>query len=235
MHHEIIPSHAGILRRPGGVACLLYWLLATALGSMAPPAARADEPRPLFDGTTLTGWETVEADRRWWAVSDGMVVGGSLAEKVPHNTFLATKESFQNFDLTLRIRIRGAGGFVNSGIQIRSIRVPDSSEMKGYQVDAGDGWWGKLYDESRRNRVLAEPADPRAVAAAVRPGDWNDYRIVAEGPRIRSWINGVAALDYVESDATIPTDGHVAIQVHGDGKTLVEVKDIAIRPLQPKP
>ena len=217
------------------VVFLLPWLFAVSLGPMAPPAARADEPRPLFDGTTLTGWETVEADRRWWAVSDGMVVGGSLAEKVPHNTFLATKESFQNFDLTLRIRIRGAGGFVNSGIQIRSIRVPDSSEMKGYQVDAGDGWWGKLYDESRRNRVLAEPADPRAVAAAVRPGDWNDYRIVAEGPRIRSWINGVAALDYVESDATIPTDGHVAIQVHGDGKTLVEVKDIAIRPLQPKP
>jgi hypothetical protein len=40
---------------------------------------------------------------------------------------------------------------INSGIQIRSIRVPKSKEMKGYQVDAGERWWGKLYDESRRS------------------------------------------------------------------------------------
>ena len=133
-----------------------------------------------------------------------MILGGSLTENVPHNTFLSTKDSFDNFELAFTIRIRGAGGFVNSGIQIRSTRVPHSHEMKGYQVDAGPGWWGKLYDESRRNKVIGEPKDAKALAAAIKEGDWNEYRIRAEGPAIRSWINGVAALDYEEKDATIP-------------------------------
>ncbi len=198
-------------------------------------AAHASEPQSLFDGKTLAGWDTIEADSKWWRVTDGMIAGGSLTEKVPHNTFLSTTDQFENFDLTLTIRIRGAGGFINSGIQIRSIRVPKSSEMSGYQVDAGPGWWGKLYDESRRNKVIAEPQDAKALAAAIKLDDWNEYRIVAEGPRIRSWINGVPALDYREADASIPLEGHIGLQVHGGGKALVEVKDISIRKLPPSP
>jgi len=127
--------------------------------AMVAAVVRADAPRLLFDGASLAGWETVEGDARWWKAADGMLVGGSLTEHVPHNTFLSTTDRFGDFELTFRIRVRGAAGFINSGIQIRSERVPDSSEMSGYQVDAGPGWWGKLYDESRRNRVIAEPLD----------------------------------------------------------------------------
>jgi putative heme-binding domain-containing protein len=193
--------------------------------------AHAGEPRSLFDGASLAGWDVRAGEERWWKAADGMIVGGSLEENVPHNTFLATKESFDNFVLSFKIRIRGAGGFVNSGIQIRSTRVPNSHEMKGYQVDAGPGWWGKLYDESRRNKVIGEPTDAKAIAAAIKEGDWNDYTIRAEGPAIRSWINGVAALDYVEEDPAIPLAGQIGIQVHSGGKALVEVKDIRIETL----
>jgi len=206
-----------------------FWV-AVVFGLWALPALAA-EPRPLFDGTSLTGWDVRAGEEQWWKAADGMIVGGSLTDNVPHNTFLATKESFTNFELVFKIRIRGAGGFVNSGIQIRSVRVPDSHEMRGYQVDAGPGWWGKLYDESRRNTVIGEPKDAKALAAAIKEGEWNDYRIVAEGPAIRSWINGVAALDYVEQDAAIPLIGQIGIQVHGGGKALVEVKDFKIEVL----
>jgi len=198
-------------------------------------AARTDAARALFDGTSLAGWETIEADQRWWRAADGMLVGGSLTEVVPQNTFLSTRESYGDFELTFAIRVRGAGGFVNSGIQIRSTRVADSPEMCGYQVDAGPGWWGKLYDESRRNRVIGEPLDAAAVEAAVKPDDWNHYRIRAEGPRIRSWINGVPAIDYREADAGIPLAGHIGFQVHGGGQALVEVKDVVLEPLPPGP
>ena len=198
-------------------------------------ASEQDKPTALFDGKTLDGWEFIENDKEWWTVQDGAITGGSLTEMVPHNTFLSTEESFQNFDLTLKIRIRGAGGFINSGIQIRSIRVPGSSEMKGYQVDAGDGWWGKMYDESRRRKVIGQAADLKAVDDKIRPNDWNEFRILAEGKRIRSWINGVPALDYNEKDPNIPLDGHIGIQVHGKGKALVEVKDVMIGRLPPTP
>lgn len=206
-----------------------------SLAVVAAGMTHAAEPRSLFDGTSLAGWDVRAGEEQWWKAADGMIVGGSLTENVPHNTFLSTKESFDNFELTFKIRIRGAGGFVNSGIQIRSTRVPNSHEMKGYQVDAGPGWWGKLYDESRRNKVIGEPKDAKALAAAIKEGEWNEYKIRAEGPVIRSWINGVAALDYVEKDSTIPLSGQVGIQVHGGGKALVEVKGIAIRPLPPTP
>ncbi len=206
-------------------------LIAVAIATVA----HADEPRPLFDGKTLVGWETADGDKRWWKVVDGMITGGSLTERVPHNTFLSTTDWFENFDLTFAIRIRGAGGFVNSGIQIRSIRVPKSSEMSGYQVDAGPGWWGKLYDESRRNKVIGEPKDAEAVAAAIKEDDWNVYRIRADGSRIQSWINGVPALDYTERDKKIPRDGRIGIQVHGGGKALVEVKNILITVLPRQP
>ena len=189
----------------------------------------------LFDGKSLDGWEVISRDQRWWTVSDGALTGGSLTTKVPHNTFISTKESFQNFDFTCKIRVQGAGGFINSGIQIRSVRVPNNSEMSGYQVDAGDGWWGKLYDESRRNKVVGQAADLKAVAAAVRANDWNEFRILAEGKRIRSWINGVAALDYTEQDAKIALDGHIGFQAHGGGKVSVQVKDVTIKRLPPTP
>lgn len=198
-------------------------------------ACAAEQPRALFNGTSFEGWNVNEKEQQWWKVADGVIVGGSLEQTVPHNTFIATNDSFQNFELNCRIRIQGNGGMVNSGVQIRSIRVPNNSEMRGYQVDAGDGWWGKLYDESRRNKVLGQAADLKAVNDAVRPNDWNDYRIVAEGPRIRSWINGVAALDYTESDPKIPFDGQIGFQAHSGGKVLVQIKDITILPLPRTP
>ncbi|PAW66205.1 MAG: hypothetical protein B9S34_08665 [Opitutia bacterium Tous-C1TDCM] len=194
----------------------------------------AAEPLILFDGRSLAGWE---GDPKWWRVQDATLTGGSLTEKVPHNYFLATTRSFQNFDLRLRLKLTGIPntGMINSGVQVRSLRVPNNTEMSGYQVDAGDGWWGKLYDESRRNKVIAVPADLPAVNAAVRPNDWNDYRILAEGPRLRSWINGVPALDYTETDPAIALDGKIAVQIHSGGMALVQVKDVTLVELPPTP
>ena len=188
----------------------------------------------LFDGRTLDGWE---GDLKWWRVQDGLLTGGSTTDKIPRNFFLATTRSFQNFDLRLKIKLTGdpKTGMINSGVQIRSLRVPNNTEMSGYQVDAGAGYWGTLYDESRRNKGIAVSANAAAVLAAVKPDDWNDYRILTEGPRIRSWINGVAALDYTETDPAIALDGHIAIQIHSGGIALVQVKDIVIEELPPTP
>ena len=188
----------------------------------------------LFDGKSLQGWE---GDAKWWRVQDGLITGGSMTEKVPRNFFLATTRSFQNFDLKLKLKLTGVPdtGMINSGVQIRSVRVPNNTEMSGYQVDAGEGWWGKLYDESRRRKVIAEPIDPVKVKAAVKPGEWNEYRIRAEGPRIRSWINGEPALDYTEAEPNIAQDGHIAIQIHSGGMAVVQVKDVQIETLPPTP
>ena len=188
-------------------------------------------PVSLFDGKTLDGWE---GDPAWWRVEAGEIRGGSTTQNVPRNFFLATNQSYQNFELRVKLRLTGTG-FVNSGVQIRSVRVPNNTEMAGYQVDFGPGWYGKLYDESRRNKVIADSTDPKAVQAAVKEGDWNEYRIRAEGRRLRSWINGVPALDYTEADATIATDGRIGLQIHSGGKAVIQAKDIEIEELPATP
>lgn len=215
----------------------LFTALALLTGSSVlradpPPAPDKDKAKSLFDGKTLDGWE---GDTKLWRVADGALTGGSLTEQVKHNDFLATKTDYANFILRLKIKLNGTDGFINSGVQIRSQRVPNSSEMAGYQCDYGDGWWGKIYDESRRNKVVGSPADEKAVNAAIKKDDWNDYVIRAEGGRITSWLNGVPAVDYTEADPKIVQTGKIGIQIHGGGKGQVQVKDVTIEELPATP
>ncbi len=204
-------------------------LILTLLASTAFAA-----PQPLFDGKSFDGWEGDTA--KTWRIVDGAFVGGSLTEKVPHNEFLATKKKFYNFDLKLKFKLLGSEGFVNGGVQFRSVHAekPDF-EMVGYQADiGGPNYFGCLYDESRRRKMLVQ-ADADKVNAVLKKDDWNDYRIRCEGPRIQIWLNGVQTVDYTEDDGTIAAgDGYIAVQVHGNGKTEAWYKDIVIEELAAK-
>ena len=157
-----------------------YFLLIICLTGLS-GLARAGEAVKLFDGKTFAGWE---GNRQSFRIEQGAVVGGSLKEKVPRNEFLCTKKTYKNFILTLEVKLLG-GPKANAGIQIRTKRIPNHHEVSGYQADMGVGWWGSLYDESRRNKVLAR-ADAAAIQKTLKPGDWNRYKIHCEGRRIRA-------------------------------------------------
>jgi len=166
-----------------------------------------------------------------WRVEDGAFVGGSLDKKVPHNSFLCTTGSFTNFVLRAQFKLLGTNGFINGGMQIRSKHVTNPPyELSGYQADLGEGWWGALYDESRRNKVLIKP-DPANVKKAIKLNEWNDYKIRAEGKRIQTWINDIEMIDYTETDDAIPQFGIIGLQVHGGGATEAWYKDITIEAL----
>lgn len=199
-----------------------------AISLIAALSARAEE-KSLFDGKTFEGWEG--DTEKTWRIEDGAITGGSLEVKVPRNEFLATKETYGDFELNLEFKIAGdpKTGFINAGVQIRSERIPNHHEMIGYQADIGDPrYWGALYDESRRKKILAD-ADMAKVEPVLKRDGWNQYRIVCEGPRIQLFINGVRAADYTEQDKTIPLAGKIALQVHGGGNTLVRYRNIRIR------
>jgi len=188
----------------------------------------ASAPVTLFDGKTFAGWDG--DTNRTWRIVDGSLVGGSLETTVPQNEFVATQASYTNFVLRLKFKLEGTDGFVNGGVQVRSQRIPNHNEMIGYQADIGNEWYGCLYDESRRNKVLARP-DAAAVSRAVRPGEWNDYEIRCEGPRVRLAINGVPMVDYTETDASLAQWGRIGLQVHGGGKTRISYKDLTVEEL----
>jgi hypothetical protein len=188
---------------------------------------------PLFDGRTFAGWDG--DTKKTWRIEDGCLVGGSLTEKLPRNEFLATKKEYGDFVLTLKFKLLGDSKktFVNSGVQLRSQRIKDSHEMSGYQADLGDGFWGSIYDESRRNKVLAA-ADQKAMHNALKAGQWNEYVVRAEGRRIRTRLNGVQGVDYTEPDEKIPQMGRIGLQIHGGGPAEVWFKDIRIEELPTK-
>lgn len=204
-----------------------------ALSLSAALPSPAQEPVPLFDGRSLGGWDFTPG---FWRVEDGTVAAGTGKDKIPRNEFISTKKSYANFELTLKIQCAGdpATGMINSGIQIRSARLPGGG-MAGYQVDCGAGWFGKIYDEHRRALIYGTPVDPAALEKAVDVFGWNEYRILAEGPRLQVWINGVKASDYTEVDPDIPLNGSIAPQIHGGGHAIVRFKDISIRELPDTP
>ncbi len=191
------------------------------------------EPVSLFDGKSFNGWEG--NTESVWRIAEGAFTAGSLDKKQEKNDFLATKKEFGDFELTLNWKLEGKEGFVNGGVQFRSKRVPNHHEVSGYQADLGAGHDGALYDESRRNKFLAKPAN-EVLEKAVKPlGEWNAYRIRAEGKRIQLWLNGVQTVDYIETDESIVEKGIVAVQIHGNATSVVSYKDIAIKELGPAP
>lgn len=191
-------------------------------------AAEGDDEQgfvPLFDGRTLEGWE---GDLKLWKAENGMIVGDSPG--IRHNEFLATRKRYSDFELRLEFKLRGGSG--NSGIQFRSRRVPESHEVSGYQADIGEKYWGCLYDESRRKKVLAQA--PAELQAALKMDDWNRYTIRAVGNRITLYLNGLKTVEYTESDETIAQSGIIALQVHSGGPLRVEFRNLRIRELGPK-
>jgi hypothetical protein len=194
-------------------------------------SARAAEPKPLFDGKTLTGWEG--ETEKTWRVEEGAIVGGSLDTVVPRNEFLCTTKSFGDFELKLRFKLLGDRKQANAGVQFRTQRIPKSHEVIGYQADIGQDFWGALYDESRRNKILGG-STKEVIAKLVKDEDWNDYLIRCEGPRIRLWLNGTLTVDYAEKDEKIEKTGIIGLQIHGGAKAKVYYKDILIEELTPK-
>jgi len=94
------------------------------------------------------------------------------------------------------------------------------------------GTAGRFYDEGRRGKWL-DDIKPEAKHAFEDDG-WNRYRIVVQGDRYRSWVNGVAASDFTDD---VDKGGFIGLQVHGipkgQGPYQVRWRNIRIRELKP--
>ncbi|MDA1014152.1 MAG: DUF1080 domain-containing protein [Planctomycetota bacterium] len=175
---------------------------------------------PLFNGTDLSGWE---GNFELWKAKDGVIVGDSVGIK--HNDFLATKRSYEDFELRLEFRLKDGEG--NSGIQFRSARVPNDTAVVGYQADIGQKYWGCLYDEHRRRKVLAQA--PESLDKVLKKSGWNTYVIRAIGNSIQMELNGLRTVNYVEQDKDIARSGIIALQVHSGPPLKIEFRNLSIK------
>ena len=220
-HHRVTKK---IHIRPGETMRILIPLVALAMSSAAAHVAQATRaPVPIFDGRSFNGWE---GNRAVFRIEDGAIVGGSLRDKIAQNEFLCTTASYSDFELRLKVKLLG-GSSANAGVQFRTRRIPNNHEVIGYQADIGQDYWGSLYDESRRKKTLKAP-DHAVINGLVRMGDWNDYVVRAEGPRIRLWLNGVQTVDYTEQDRSIEASGVIAVQIHAGPPSEAWYKEITL-------
>ena len=216
------------MRAPLSLALLLVAALFSVACSWVaaaeqPPAAPVET---LFDGTSFAGWNG--DTKATWRIEDGAIVAGSPTAAAPRNEFLATNRTFGDFELRFEYKIDGSKDR-NAGVQFRTVRIPNHHEVIGYQADIGDAYEGCLYDESRRNRVLVTPTKETVAQALARAKNgWNEYVIRCEGRRIRLSINGVETVDYTETDATIPQEGVIALQIHGTMVGTIRYRNIRI-------
>jgi Domain of Unknown Function (DUF1080) len=201
--------------------------LTLALSSIG--TIRADESVEIFNGKDLRGWTKRGGDATY-AVEQGEIVGRSVPNTP--NTFLTTDKEFGDFVLELDFKIHPED--FNSGVQIRSHARPegDGERVYGYQVeidtDPNRPWTGGIYFEGgskdqsgewiRKGGWLNDLKKNEPAQKARRLGEWNHFKVVANGRRIQTWLNGVPAADFTDDDDKAFTPaGFIALQVHGVG------------------
>ena len=191
---------------------------------------KADGWKLLFDGKTTTGWrgwKQQSAPEGWKAVD------GALT-RVAKAGDLITVEQYASFDFAFDWRIAKNG---NSGVF--------------FHVAEGAGPAEHLHHRARvpadrqrrppRRQERARPARRRQLRApsagqrrAPKPiGEWNQSRILVNGPHVEHWLNGVKVVDYELWSADwkdrvakskfkamprygLEKTGHIALQDHGD-------------------
>jgi len=185
----------------------------------------------LFDGKTLEGWRTFPLEySELWRVEDSVIIGGDGIQKIPENIYLHTEREFEDFEFRCLFRLSGdpSTGMINSGIQYRS-SIQDGN-MVGYQADIGNGFWGDIYDEHRRGKLVG--GDLSTLKHLLKEDGWNSYIVRCKGNRHELYINGVKTCEYMEEDPGIPSKGIIAVQLHSGGAAKLELRDITITPLK---
>lgn len=192
---------------------VLRWIAMLPLLAGVAQAADEAEWQSLFDGKSLSGWRLVNGAASY-EVIDGAIVGTTKAGTP--NSFLATERTFDDF--ILEFEVKQTVGPTNSGVQFRSQSKPDvmAGRVHGPQMDLDPSerqWSGGLYDEAMSGWWYPGTLNPQP--GLYKFNEWNQIRIEAIGPSMRTWVNGKLSAHVL--DATYQ-DGFIALQVHSIDK-----------------
>jgi Domain of Unknown Function (DUF1080) len=122
---------------------------------------------PIFDGTTLSGWDR---DPTYWRAENGELIGEVTSfNLLKQNSFITwCGGEPKNFELKAEYRVSEFG---NSGINYRSIEIRGSHWLlRGLQVhiDGQNIYTAQNYEEGGRT-VLARRGDVNHIATGSDP------------------------------------------------------------------
>lgn len=207
----------------------------TATAEVAPNSTAADDStagwKPLFDGTSLTGWRSYQNKKTdSWSVKDGVLhCKGSESDKSDLRADLITNEQFENYELSLDWKISPKG---NSGLMYMVAESSKAAYETGpeYQMIDDIGFPQKLEDWQKTGANYAMNPAPEAKPNAV--GEWNNSRVVVNKGHVEHWLNGKKIVEYElwsdqwKADKAkgkwkdtpqygMSKKGHIALQDHG--------------------
>jgi hypothetical protein len=174
----------------------------------------------LFNGKDLSGW-TIYGTEKWY-VENGLLISESGPDK--DYGYLGTKEKFKDFELNLEFKQEADG---NSGVFIRS--TVDGTKVSGWQVEVAPPGHdtGGIYESYGRGWLIKPEKEKDK---ALKYGDWNKMKIIVQGDRVRSYLNGVEMVDY--SDAKIGQgEGGVLLQIHDGGGIKIYWRNVVLKKL----
>lgn len=177
--------------------------------------------KDLFNGKDISGWIVYGTDP--WYVENGELV----CESGKDNTYgyFATEEYYDDFDLSLEFKQEANG---NSGVFIRST-VTEPYYVHGWQVEVapkGNDTAG-VYESYGRGWLYQIPDEKEDI---LKEGEWNTMRILVQGDRIQTWLNGEPMTDLTDAKFG-QGKGRIALQIHDGGGIKVRWRNIHIKTL----
>ncbi|WP_146512069.1 3-keto-disaccharide hydrolase [Thalassoglobus neptunius] len=210
--------------------CLSTFMLVVI--SIFSSSAFADDWATLFDGNNLEGWKP-SRDNTQFAIADGVILGTSSGQ----THFLHTVETYGDFELEMEVKLHDTD--LNSGVQIRTSLTRKNAKgqlresIHGPQVDLGKspGRSGHIYNQG--NGAWITPKEDWIRNELMVNGEWNKLRVMAVGPRIQTWINGIQVADVTDEEAyeKYPS-GVIALQVHGVKKSPEKPRHVSFRSIR---
>ena len=193
-------------------------LAVLCLALLLPSCRSASAGYSLFDGESLDGWRVHGTER--WYVEDGELVGESGPDE--EYGYLATEESFKDFDLTLEFK-QEAGG--NSGLFFRSSL--DGTRITGWQAEIAPpgNATGGIYESYGRGWLIRPP---EGSDRSLEIGEWNTMRLRVIGDEVTTWLNGEKMVEYTDEEIG-KGDGVIALQIHDGGGVKVRWRNIVLR------
>ena len=180
----------------------------------------AQKKEKLFNGKDLTGW-TVYGTEKWY-VEKGLLVSESGPDK--GYGYLGTTAEYGDFEVELEFKQEANG---NSGVFIRS--TVDGTKVSGWQVEVtppGNDTGGIYESYGRGWLIKPDPEKDKAL----KFGEWNTMRIVVQGDRVISYVNGVEMVNYADEKIGAGKGG-VLLQIHDGGGIKVYWRNIVLKKL----
>ncbi|MFZ9236603.1 MAG: 3-keto-disaccharide hydrolase [Algoriphagus sp.] len=180
----------------------------------------AQKKEKLFNGKDLTGWIVYGTEK--WYVEKGLLVSESGPDK--GYGYLGTTAEYGDFEVELEFKQEANG---NSGVFIRS--TVDGTKVSGWQVEVAPPGnnTGGIYESYGRGWLIKP--DPEKDKA-LKFGEWNTMRIVVQGDRVISYVNGVEMVNYADEKIGAGKGG-VLLQIHDGGGIKVYWRNIVLKKL----